>query len=110
MRSPIFSPSPRTVLFEGRIEKLVTLFPSSTNVAATTALALGAWHLLSGKVVADPSATLTTHVIEIEAASGRYRFEMVNEPSVEHPRSSAVVPWAVVRSLRDLCSRSWTFI
>ncbi|MGI9616555.1 MAG: aspartate dehydrogenase domain-containing protein, partial [Acidimicrobiales bacterium] len=41
----------RTVLFEGRIEKLVTLFPSSTNVAATTALALGAWDRLSGKVV-----------------------------------------------------------
>ncbi|MGI9614199.1 MAG: aspartate dehydrogenase domain-containing protein, partial [Acidimicrobiales bacterium] len=38
----------RTILFEGRIEELVTLFPSSTNVAATTALALGTWDLLSG--------------------------------------------------------------
>ncbi len=100
----------RTVLFDGRVEELVTLFPSSTNVAATTALAIGSWDVLRGTVVADPAATLTSHVIEVEGASGRYRFEMVNEPSVEHPRSSAVVPWAVVRSLRDLCNPAWTFI
>ena len=105
----LLATSERTVLFEGRIEELVTLFPSSTNVAATTALALGSWDLLNGTVIADPSATLTTHTIEVEAAAGRYRFEMMNEPSAEHPRSSAVVPWAVIRSLRDLCGRSWTF-
>jgi len=100
----------RTELFDGRIQELVALFPSSTNVAATTALALGSWDVLRGTVVADPAATLTSHVIDVDAAAGHYRFEMVNEPSVEHPRSSAVVPWAVVRSLGDLCSRSWTFI
>ena len=100
----------RTVLFDGRVEELVTLFPSSTNVAATTALAVGSWDVLRGEVVADPAATLTNHVIEVDGASGRYRFEMVNEPSVDHPRSSAVVPWAVVRSLRDLCSGTWTFL
>lgn len=100
----------RTVLFDGRVEELVTLFPSSTNVAATTALALGSWDVLRGTVIADPAATLTSHVLDVDGASGRYRFEMVNEPSSEHPRSSAVVPWAVVRSLRDLCSGTWTFI
>ena len=106
----LLSTTERRVLFDGRVEELVTLFPSSTNVAATTALALGSWDVLRGTVVADPAATLTSHVVEVEGASGRYRFEMVNEPSVEHPRSSAVVPWAVVRSLRDLCERSWTFL
>ena len=100
----------RTVLFDGRIEELVALFPSSTNVAATTALALGSWDALRGTVVADPAATATSHVIEVDAESGHYRFEMINEPSADHPRSSAVVPWAVVRSLRDLCDRSWTFL
>jgi aspartate dehydrogenase len=106
----LLSATERTVLFDGRIEELVALFPSSTNVAATTALALGSWDVLRGTVVADPTATLTSHVIEVDAVAGRYHFEMVNEPSVDHPRSSAVVPWAVVRTLRDLCGRSWTFL
>ena len=52
---------------------------------------------------------ITTHMIEVDAA-GRYGFEVANHPSAENPRSSAVVPWAVVRSPRDLCGSSLRFI
>lgn len=99
-----------TVLFDGAIRELVARFPSSTNVAATLGLVVGSWEVVRGTVIADPAAALTTHVIEIDAAAGRYRFEMANHPSPENPRSSAIVPWAVVRSLRDLCGSSWRFI
>lgn len=99
-----------TVLFDGESRELVRSFPSSTNVAATLALAVGSWDVVRGVVRADPAAELTSHVIEVEGASGRYRFEMQHQPSPANPRSSAVVPWAVVRSLRDLCAQSWSFV
>ncbi len=97
------------ILFDGDSRELVKLFPSSTNVAATLALAVGSWDVVRGTVRADPTAELTSHVIEIEGAAGQYRFEMANYPSPANPRSSGVVPWAVVRSLRDLCGSSWRF-
>ncbi len=99
-----------TVLYEGDIRQLVARFPASTNVAATLALAVGSWEVVSGTVTADPAMTVSTHIIEVEAASGTYRFEMHHEPSANNPRSSAMVPWAVVRSLRDLCSPGWGFV
>lgn len=99
-----------TVLYEGDIRQLVARFPASTNVAATLALAVGSWDVVSGTVTADPAMTVSTHVIEVEAASGTYRFEMHHEPSASNPRSSAMVPWAVIRSLRDLCSPGWSFV
>ena len=94
-----------TMVFDGEVADLVARFPQSTNVAATLALAVGSFDIVRGRVIADPTATLTTHAIEVIGAAGRYRFEIVNQPLVERPRSSAVVPWAVVRSLRDLCGR-----
>lgn len=99
-----------TTLFEGDVRELVTKFPSSTNVAATLALAVGDWDRVQGAVVADPDATLTHHVIEVDAEAGQYRFEMAHEPSKQNPRSSAVVPWAVVRSVRDLCEPGRRFV
>lgn len=94
-------------LFDGLVVELVRRFPSSTNVAATLALAAGDWNLVRGVVRADPGAELTSHVIEVDSDAGQYRFEMRNQPSPQNPRSSAVVPWAVIRVLRDRCGRSW---
>ncbi len=34
---------------------------------------------------------------------------LTNRPSPQNPRSSAVVPWAVVRSPRKLCGTTWRF-
>ena len=96
-------------LFEGPVRKLVGRFPSSTNVAATLALAVGSWDIVTGEVWADPSAELTSHRVDVVAEAGEYSFEMRHRPSRQNPRSSAVVPWAVVRVLRDLCGGSWRF-
>ena len=108
-RDTILALAEPTVLFEGSSRSMATLFPTSTNVAATLALAAGSWDVVRGTVRADPGAELTSHVIEIDAEAGHYRFEMANRPSPDNSRSSAVVPWAVIRSLRDLCGRSWRF-
>jgi aspartate dehydrogenase len=100
----------RTVLFEGDIRTLVGQFPASTNIAAALALAVGDWDIVRGTVVADPAATVSTHIIEVSGEAGDYRFEMRHRPSPNNPRSSAMVPWSVIRALRDLCDPSWTFV
>lgn len=97
-----------TTLYEGGAPGLVAAYPASTNVAASLALAVGSIEVVTGCVVADPSATRTTHVIEVRGAAGDYRFEMTNHPSPTNPRSSAVVPWSVVTRLRDLCGSRWS--
>ncbi|MEM7096280.1 MAG: aspartate dehydrogenase domain-containing protein [Actinomycetota bacterium] len=96
------------VLFEGGVRELVASFPSSTNVAASLALAVGSFELVQGRVVADPNTPRTQHVIELSGAAGEYRFEMTNHPSPTNPRSSGIVPWSVVCVLRELCASSWS--
>ena len=97
-----------TTLFAGPVPELVTRFPASTNVAASLALAIGSVDAVEGRVVADPAATRTTHVIEVVGAAGEYLFEMTNHPSPVNPRSSGIVPWSVVCELRRLCGSSWS--
>ena len=107
-RSELLALTEVTTLFAGEVPDLVARFPASTNVAASLALAVGSVELVEGRVVADPGATRTTHVIELAGAAGDYRFEMTNHPSPANPRSSGIVPWSVVCVLRDLCGSSWT--
>lgn len=99
----------RVVVFEGSAREAAPRFPRSINVAATLALAVGDWDMVEVRVVADPEATLTHHHIEVEADSGRYRFEIVNRPSETNPATSAVVPYAVLRALADRAGSGFVF-
>lgn len=92
-------------VFHGPAREAARLFPRSLNVAATVAFAVGDFDLVDVTLVADPSAELTTHVIEAEGPTGRYRFEIANRPSPTNPRTSGVVPHAVLRSLSVLVGR-----
>lgn len=92
-------------IFRGSARDAARFFPRSLNVAATVAFAVGDFDLVEVSLVADPSAELTTHVIEAEGPTGRYRFEIANRPSPENPRTSGVVPHAVLRSLSVLVGR-----
>lgn len=92
-------------IFRGGARDAARFFPRSLNVAATVALAVGDFELVDTVLIADPAAELTSHVIEAEGASGVYRFEIRNRPSAENPRTSGVVPFAVLRSLSVLVGR-----
>jgi len=92
-------------IFHGPAREAARLFPRSLNVAATVAFAVDSFDLVEVSLVADPAAELTTHVIEAEGPTGTYRFEIANRPSPSNPRTSGVVPHAVLRSLSVLVGR-----
>jgi aspartate dehydrogenase len=86
-------------IFAGSAARATQLFPKSLNVAAAVALAVDDWDSVAVSVRADPAAELTTHLIEASGNSGNYRFEIRNKVSPQNPRTSGVVPFAVLRSL-----------
>lgn len=90
-------------------KEMARRFPRSTNVAASVALAVGAWEIVEARLLADPAATLTCHDIEASGPTGEYRFLIRNRPSVQTPTTSQVVPYAVLRILRDLTSPTFVF-
>jgi aspartate dehydrogenase len=96
--------------FSGPAREAVGLFPTSVNVAAALAVAAGSWESVRVDVIGDPAASRNTHVIDVSAESGDYRFEISNRPSPQNPRSSQVVPFAVLRALGVLAGRSGQFV
>ncbi|MFC7339816.1 aspartate dehydrogenase domain-containing protein [Saccharopolyspora griseoalba] len=96
-------------LMRAPAREVTAAFPSSTNVAASVALAVGDWNKVEATVVADPDAPLTSHVISAEGSAGRYRFEICNQPSPENPTTSGVVPHAVLSAVARLARRTGVF-
>jgi aspartate dehydrogenase len=97
----------QVVAFDGPAAQAVTRFPRSVNVAATLALAVGSWDLVRVRVVADPAVEVNRHDIEASGAAGRYRITVENRPSPDNPRTSAIVPHAVLQGLEGLCGGGW---
>lgn len=89
------------VLADGLASEVAQRFPASANVAASLALAADAWDFAKARIVADPTVLQTRHEIHAVGSLGEVRTVVMNTPSTERPRSSAIVAWAVVRSLDD---------
>lgn len=99
-------PEPVT-LFDGPAAEAVRRFPESVNVAATLALTAGSWDLVRVRVVADPGVERNRHDIAIDGEAGRYRFSIENRPSPDNPRTSGIVPHAVLQGLASLAGGGW---
>lgn len=97
----------QVVAFDGPAADAVARFPQSVNVAATLALSVGSWDLVRVRVVADPAVEVNRHDIEIEGAVGRYRFTVENRPSPDNPKTSGIVPHAVLQGIAGLCGDDW---
>lgn len=94
------------VLFEGSVADAVTKFPGSLNVACALAEVTGLWDTTRVRLIADPSVTRTTHIIEASGAAGIYKFELTNEVSPENPTSSRVVSEAVLSEIASIATWS----
>ncbi|MET7987420.1 aspartate dehydrogenase domain-containing protein [Streptomyces sp. NPDC005281] len=93
-------------VMSGTAREVPVKFPKSTNVAASVALAVGDLDAVRVRVVADPAAHHTRHVIEASGGHGTYRFEVAHLPDPGNPATSQVVPYAVLRSLAALAGRT----
>jgi aspartate dehydrogenase len=89
-------------VFRGTPLEAVRLFPQSVNVAAALALAVGDVDTVVVELHADPAATLTTHRVQAAGRSGTYSFEVRHRPSPDNPRTSDVVPYSVLQTLRGM--------
>lgn len=96
-------------LARGSANEIVRAFPASANVAASVALAVGSWDMVQATVVADPGASRTSHVIEATGSAGEYRFEIRNDPSVDNPATSGVVPHAVLAAVARFAGQTGVF-
>ncbi|WP_141364180.1 aspartate dehydrogenase domain-containing protein [Glutamicibacter uratoxydans] len=88
-------------VFAGTAAEAAQKFPKSLNVAAAVALAVEDWDVVSVRLLGDPQAVLTEHQIRARGASGEYSFTIKNYPSENNPRTSGIVPWALLHSLRQ---------
>lgn len=106
LRTRLRTASGPVEVMSGTARDVPAKFPKSTNVAASVALAVGDADAVRVRVVADPAAEHTRHVVEATGAHGSYRFEVAHLPDPGNPATSQVVPYAVLRSLAALAGRS----
>jgi aspartate dehydrogenase len=92
----------RLRVFAGSSAEAARLFPKSLNVAAAVSFAVSDWETVSVELYADPDAELTCHEIEASGPIGRYSIKIENLPSADNPRTSAVVPYSILRTLAHL--------
>ena len=90
------------VAFSGPAREACRLFPQSANVCATLSLATLGFDKTQATMVGDPARKLVRHEIRVEAESGIYEFAFENMTSPSNPKTSAVVPYAVLRGLSSL--------
>lgn len=90
------------VAFSGPAREACGLFPQSANVCATLSLATIGFDETQVTMVGDPARKLVRHEIRVEAESGVYEFAFENVTSPGNPKTSAVVPYAVLRGLSSL--------
>ena len=90
------------IAFSGSAREACSLFPQSANVCATLSLATLGFDKTQATMVGDPARKLVRHEIRVEAESGVYEFAFENVTSPSNPKTSAVVPYAVLRGLSSL--------
>ena len=90
------------VIFEGTAAQAVRAFPQNVNVAATISLAgLGLDRTLV-RIVADPSATRNVHEVFVRGSFGEATIRLVNQPSLDNPKSSYLASLSVIATLQGV--------
>lgn len=91
-----------TVIFEGLPEEACKAFPTTSNVAASLRLAVGASVNVRVRVAAVPGGTQNVHEITAEGEFGCLRMTVENVPSASNPRTSALAALSALATLDGL--------
>ena len=92
------------VVFDGPVREGARLYPQNVNISAAAAIAGIGLDRTRVVIVADP--TITTHIVELEAAGafGRFSFKEDVAVSEENRKTGKLVAMAMVKSVRQLAS------
>ena len=93
-----------TCFFEGSARDAASRFPKSSNITAMLALSTAGFDKTSVKLVADPTSARMHTSIEYRGTVGSLRVEWEGVPLPKNPSTSADVPFAVIKGIRNLCS------
>ena len=88
-------------LFNGSARDGALVFPESVNVAAAVSLAGLGLDRTTLRVLADPDIDRNRHEVEAEGEFGTLRFEIMNVPSADNPKSGSLVAMAIIHQLRQ---------
>jgi aspartate dehydrogenase len=88
--------------FEGTAREAASRFPKSSNITAMLALATAGLDKTKVRLVADPTRSEMHTVIDFSSRVGDLRVEWKGVPSETNPKTSADVPFTVIKALRNL--------
>jgi aspartate dehydrogenase len=89
-----------TVIFEGNAGQAVRSFPQNVNVAATISLAGLGLDRTTVRIIADPAATRNVHEVFVRGKFGEATIRLVNQPSLDNPKSSYLASLSVIATLQ----------
>jgi len=92
------------IVFDGPVREGARLYPQNVNISAAAAIAGLGLDRTRVVIVADP--TITTHIVELEAAGafGRFSFREDVAVSEENRKTGKLVAMAMVKTVRQLAS------
>lgn len=93
-----------TCFFEGTARESANLFPKSSNISAMLALATIGLDQTKVKLVADPTSQIMNTYIDFNSTVGKLQVNWQGVPSIANPSTSADVPLAIVKCIRNLSS------
>ena len=91
-----------TVIFDGPPEEACRAFPTTSNVAASLRLAVGASVNVRVRVAAVPGGSQNVHEITAQGEFGCLRMVVENVPSESNPRTSALAAMSALATLDGL--------
>eukprot|EP00929_Paragymnodinium_shiwhaense_P069511 TRINITY_DN35051_c0_g1_i1.p1 TRINITY_DN35051_c0_g1~~TRINITY_DN35051_c0_g1_i1.p1 ORF type:complete len:344 (-),score=42.91 TRINITY_DN35051_c0_g1_i1:334-1365(-) len=95
-----------TTLFEGPAKIASSRYPKNSNVATMLALATAGVDKTNVKLVTDPlHPERSGTIVEFESDFvGKIRIEVESKQSLRNPKTSIIVPAAVVKAVKNLCA------
>jgi aspartate dehydrogenase len=91
-----------TIIFEGSAREAARFFPQNLNVAAAVSLAGLGLEKTTVRIIADPAATRNVHEVFVRGEFGEATIRLVNQPSLDNPKSSRLASLSVIATLQRI--------